>query len=75
MDPVENNDLDALLEQLEAEESGISSRRRLLHERLAIFPSAHGQAEEAELSRRRRELHARIDDLREHRRDATRPGR
>ena len=73
MDSVENNDIDAQLEQLEAEERAVSSRRRRLHERLAIFPSAHGQAQEAELSRRRRELHARIDELREQRGQATRP--
>jgi chromosome segregation ATPase len=62
----------ALLAQLEEEERSVSSRRRKLHERIAMFPDAGGDLEgrERELSQERRELHARIDNLREELRDA-----
>ncbi len=55
--------LDALLKDLEAQEREISSLRRKLHERLAVFPSAHGNEKERELSSQRRALHREIDRL------------
>jgi hypothetical protein len=60
-------ELDALLEQLEAEEQAVSLQRRRLHDRLALYPGGGGsdlEAKERELSARRRELHQRIDALR-----------
>jgi hypothetical protein len=41
----------------------VSRRRRRLHERLARFPSEHGDEQERALSARRRELHRQIDEL------------
>jgi len=65
----EGEDLDALLERLEAEERLVSARRRKLHDRMAIFPDDTGELErqEREVSTRRRELHRQIDELREQR--------
>jgi len=57
-------ELEALLETLEAEEREISSLRRKLHDRLASFPNEVTQQQERETSAKRRELHAQIDDLR-----------
>src|SRR3954469_19983393 len=62
-------EVDALLEQLEAEERDISTTRRRLHDRIATFPPetaarAHLEQREEELSKERRELHRRIDELR-----------
>ena len=64
------------LAQLEEEERSVSSRRRKLHERIAMFPDASGELErrERELSQERRELHARIDNLREELRSASAEG-
>jgi hypothetical protein len=62
-----HTDLEALLEELEAEEQAVSLQRRRLHDRLALYPSAAGsalEAKERELSARRRDLHRRIDALR-----------
>ena len=62
------NELDALLERLEEEERDLSTRRRKLHDRMALFPDpareAELRAQEAELSQQRRELHRRIDEVR-----------
>jgi hypothetical protein len=57
-------ELAALLEQLEIEEREVSSLRRKLHDRLASFPNEVTQQQEREISAKRRELHAQIDDLR-----------
>jgi hypothetical protein len=62
-----DQELEALLEELEAEEQAVSLQRRRLHERLALYPGQNGsdlEAKERELSARRRELHRRIDALR-----------
>ena len=67
MDDSEERELDALLEQLEAEERDISTTRRKLHDRIATFAGAgspHLEVRERELSKERRELHRRIDELR-----------
>lgn len=66
----------AELRQLEEEERSVSSRRRKLHDRIAMFPDASGELErrERELSQERRDLHARIDNLREELRDASTTG-
>jgi hypothetical protein len=46
---------------LELEEAELSEQRRVLHQRMAIFPrAAHDEAEQA-LSARRLELHRAID--------------
>jgi hypothetical protein len=55
--------LDASIRELEAQEQVISLRRRKLHERLAVFPSAHGDEQEREISSQRRDLHREIDRL------------
>lgn len=60
----ESEDLDVLLEQLEAEEREVSALRRKLHERLASFPNEVTIEKERQLSKRRSELHVRIDTLR-----------
>ena len=62
----EQTELEALLEELEAEEQAVSLQRRRLHDRLALYPgsSTDLEAKERELSARRRELHQRIDALR-----------
>jgi hypothetical protein len=57
-------ELTALLEQLEGEEREISSLRRKLHDRLASFPNEATMQQEREISAKRRELHAQIDELR-----------
>lgn len=62
------SELDVLLEQLEEQERDLSTRRRKLHDRMALFPDpqreADQKAQEAELSRQRHELHRRIDEVR-----------
>jgi 50S ribosomal subunit-associated GTPase HflX len=64
----DEREIDALLEQLEAEERDISSTRRKLHDRIAGFAEgagkAHLESREREISKERRELHRRIDALR-----------
>jgi hypothetical protein len=61
-------EINAQLEQLEAEERDISLRRQRLHDRIATFPNVATKLElerrERELSDERRKLHRRIDDLR-----------
>jgi hypothetical protein len=54
-----------LMKQLEAEERALSSRRRKLHDRIAIFTDTTGtwQEQEREISRKRRVLHEQIDQL------------
>lgn len=52
------------LARLELEESDVSSRRRKLHDRIAIFPSPALLEAERELSLQRRDLHRRIDATR-----------
>jgi hypothetical protein len=59
-----NDDLDVLLEQLEAEDRALSTLRRKFHDRLASFPNEVTIEKERELSKRRSELHVRIDTLR-----------
>jgi hypothetical protein len=59
-DPAER-ELIAQLARLELEESDVSSRRRKLHDRIAIFPSPALLEAERDLSMRRRDLHRRID--------------
>jgi len=60
----DDKDLDALLEDLEAQERLISLQRRRIHDRLASFPNAATEQREREISKQRRELHAKIDALR-----------
>ena len=66
-------ELQALLDELEEEEREISLRRSRLHDRLALYPE-YGDGDlgdaERELSARRRELHARIDAIRAQRSSA-----
>ena len=61
-------ELDALLEQLEAEERDLSLVRRKLHDRIATFPesaaSLNLEVKEREVSKQRQELHRRINELR-----------
>lgn len=57
-------ELIAQLARLELEESEVSARRRKLHDRIAIFPSAALREAEQELSLHRREIHRRIDETR-----------
>jgi uncharacterized protein YeeX (DUF496 family) len=58
------SELEAALDELDAEERQISAIRRRLHDKIERFPSDDLFAQERELSRQRRELHARISDLR-----------
>jgi hypothetical protein len=60
----DDRDLDAQLEELEAQERLISMQRRRIHDRLASFPNPQTEEREREISRQRRELHAKIDALR-----------
>ena len=60
----ENDDIEARLKELEAEEQRLSVHRASLHERLASFPNEITEEKERELSARRRELHVEIDSLR-----------
>lgn len=60
----EEDELEVLLKQLEAEEREVSALRRKFHDRLASFPNEMTREKEHDLSRRRRELHIRIDTLR-----------
>ena len=68
MEDLNEREVDALLEQLEAEERNISTTRQRLHDRIATFPDSAGKANldlrERELSKERRDLHRRIDELR-----------
>jgi hypothetical protein len=64
VEELSEEELAALLEQLEIEEREVSSLRRKLHDRLASFPNEVTQQQEREISAKRRELHAQIDDLR-----------
>ena len=57
-------DLNALIEQLEAEEREVSELRRKLHDRLSSFPNDVTTQQERELSAAACELQARIDALR-----------
>ena len=57
-------DLNALIERLEAEERELSDLRRKLHDRLSSFPNEVTAQQERELSLQRAELQARIDALR-----------
>ncbi len=59
-----DDDLEKVLDQLEAEEREVSALRRKLHDRLASFPNEVTAQKEREVSLRRRELHAQIDTLR-----------
>ncbi len=67
------DDLRTLLAELEAEERSVSTRRRKLHERIAMFPDASSELtrREREISQQRRELHVRIDALREQLRETS----
>jgi hypothetical protein len=71
MDDLNEDRLEALLEQLEAEERHVSATRRRLHDRIAMSPGGSSRADlerrERELSTERRELHRRIDELRSRR--------
>jgi len=60
---MEDEQLDAEIDALEAEEREVSARRRKLHDRLASFPNEATMQQEAEISKHRRELHVRIDAL------------
>jgi hypothetical protein len=68
MDDLNESEVEALLEQLEVEERDLSTTRRRLHDRIAMFPEGAGRANlelrEREISNERRELHRRIDELR-----------
>jgi hypothetical protein len=61
---VTDEEIEARIEALEAEEREVSAQRARLHERLSSFPNAAAEEQERELSTRRRELHAEIDRLR-----------
>jgi hypothetical protein len=63
----DDNDLDARIEELEAEERHVSNLRRHVHDRLAAFPNEGILEQERELSNRRHELHVEIDELRSER--------
>ena len=58
-----DDNLDAQIEALEAEEREVSALRRKLHDRLASFPNDVTLQQEQEISKHRRELHAQIDAL------------
>jgi hypothetical protein len=68
MDDLNEHEVEALLEQLEAEEHDLSTARRRLHDRIAMLPESAGRASlelrEREISNERRALHRRIDELR-----------
>lgn len=64
MSSPESQDLDALIERLEAEEREVSDLRRKLHDRLSSFPNDVTSQQERKLSQQRAELQARIDELR-----------
>lgn len=57
-------DLEAALDELDAEEREISAIRRKLHDKIARFPTDELVAQEAAVSAQRRDLHARINELR-----------
>ena len=61
---LDDDELDRVLAELEAEEAEVSRLRRKLHDRLASFPNEVAQQQEHEVSKKRRELHVRIDALR-----------
>ena len=52
------------LEALEREEAELSEQRKVLHQRMAIFPSEGHDRAERELSERRLALHRAIDTTR-----------
>jgi hypothetical protein len=58
------DELNRLLERLEAEEREVSALRRKLHDRLASFENAETERHERELSARRKELHDEMDRVR-----------
>lgn len=60
---MDDEQLDAQIEALEAEEREVSARRRKLHDRLASFPNEVTMQQEQEISKHRRELHIQIDSL------------
>jgi hypothetical protein len=64
MSSSESQDLDGLIERLEAEEREVSELRRKLHDRLSSFPNEVTSQQERALSQQRAELQARIDGLR-----------
>jgi hypothetical protein len=57
-------EIDAQLERLEAQEREISAYRQKVFDRLATFPTPEAMEEEREISDERRELHKQIDALR-----------
>ncbi len=61
---LDDEELDRVLAELEAEEAEVSRLRRKLHDRLASFPNEVAQQQEHDVSKKRRELHVRIDALR-----------
>jgi len=61
---LDDDELDRVLAELEAEEAEVSRLRRKLHDRLASFPNEVAQQQEQEVSKKRRELHVQIDSLR-----------
>ena len=61
---LDDGQLDARIEALEAEERDVSARRRKIHDRLSSFPNEVMMQQEREISAHRRELHAEIDALR-----------
>jgi hypothetical protein len=71
MDDLNELEVDALLEQLEAEERDLSLVRRRLHDRIATFPESAAalnlERREREISNERHELHRRINELRSRR--------
>jgi hypothetical protein len=64
MRAIAEQELIAQLARLELAESELSTRRRKIHDRIAIFPSQALQEAERELSLQRREIHHRIDATR-----------
>jgi hypothetical protein len=64
MRSIVERELIAQLARLELEESELSTRRRKLHDRIAIFPSPALMEAERELSLQRREIHRQIDAAR-----------
>jgi len=71
MDDLNERDVEALLQKLEAEERDLSMMRRRLHDRIATFPESAAalnlELREREVSKERHELHRRINELRSRR--------
>jgi predicted transcriptional regulator len=61
---VNEGELRAKLEELQAEEREVSAMRVKLHERLASFANPVAEEQERELSEKRQALHAEIDRIR-----------